>query len=166
MRNITEKDLSTIPAPFHVPVQKWFKALQERALPSIDDFTKTSYELEEFRMLSKVKQDPLDVFYYEASPRLEKLYGGDLAGKNLNELYDDFFRKRAYEAYAQLIEDKQPTYEHRGFSTIIGDIGYYKLHLPFGDETVEAVATYIMPTSGIIRKRFDWTRLFDKTPWF
>jgi len=28
------------------------------------------------------------------------------------------------------------------------------------------VATETIQTTGIIRKRFDWTRLFDKTPWF
>lgn len=163
---VGENSFEGVHEPYHVLIRKWYELRQDKLFPSLDEFKASSYELEEYRMLSRIKHDPLDVFYFEAGAALEKLYGKELANKNLEELYNDFFRARAYEGYGQVIEEKRPIYEQRKFSTVVGNIGYYKLHLPFGKDQVENVATYIIPSSKFIKKAFDWVRIIDKTPWF
>jgi len=167
MQVIDENALENIHAPFHQTVRRWHAVKDNGDLPPLKKYLgEYEDELADFRMLSLINLSPLNIHYYQAGKILEDLYGESLSDKNLDKLYNNFFRKRAYEGYRFMIEAGKPVYEQRSFSTIIGRIGYFKLHLPFGESgEIQSAATYIMPTSNKFKRRFDWESLIKKTPW-
>ena len=166
MQTATPEELDEIYQEFHQPVQYWYHLNRQGRLPYRDELLGMGDPLEQYRMVAQIKPEPLDVQYGEVGETLENLYGRQLSGKNLNELYNDWFRKRAFEGYQKMLDERAPVYERHSFATILRPIGYYKLHLPFGEgQTITGAATYIVPMSKM-KRRWDWEKLIIRTPWF
>jgi hypothetical protein len=152
--------------PFQDALDRWFDVRPENGLPGVDAFLLEADALKNFRMIADLSYEPLSVQYGEVGKTLESLYGGVITGKNLEQLYNDWFRKRAYEGYRKMIQERLPVYERRTFSVIVKKLGYYKLHLPFGSgQDVTQAVTYIMPLDGALKRRDDWEEIVKKTPW-
>ena len=163
---IVDDDLSAVDyTPFHGLIRKWMEARQaENVLPVYSGIDKEN-ELYEYRMVAEIRHNPLSVHYMDVGIVLEDLYGDKIAGKNLEELYNDWFRKMAYLGYQKAIEAKRPVYDRRTISTIIKPVGYHKLHLPYGRERVYQAVTYIVPMDNKWRKKQEWQSIVEKTPW-
>lgn len=151
--------------PFHPVLEQWMSARGESGLPPFSRAKENDAPLEGYRMVAKIGQNPLSVFYMEAGSVLEELYGDQLAKKNLDELYTDWFRKMAYRGYQKAIDERAPVYERRKISTIIKQIGYRKLHLPYGDDAVTHMVTYIIPLDERWKKKEQWENIVKLTPW-
>jgi hypothetical protein len=149
---------------YNPAIRRWFglKGVDGR-LPDLETFLQEDSELSDFCMLADVKLNPLKIKYSKAGAKLESLYGKPIAGKMLDELFNEWFRKRAYEGYKNMVGEKLPVYEQRSLSTIKGKLGYYKLYLPFDD--CNRAITYIIPSNPKFRKRLDWEQIVKKTPW-
>lgn len=166
MQTVTLDTLDEIYQEFHQPVQFWYHLKKDGRLPFRDELLGMGDPLEEYRMVATIETDPLDVQYGQVGETLKDLYGRPLENKNLSELYNDWFRKRAYEGYQEMIDKAAPVYERHSFATIFRPIGYYKLHLPFGEgDKITGAATYIIPMSKM-KRRWDWEKLILRTPWF
>lgn len=151
-------------APFRGPVQAWLRLRAERAIPRLEDWQIAHDPLAEYRMEATITP-PLSVQYGYVGAALEKLYGKPLREQNLETLYNDWFRKRAYEGYKFMLQQGGPCYERRAFNTLIRKIGYHKIHLPFGDDTITHAITYIIPMQKDMHKRADWEDIVKATPW-
>lgn len=145
-------------------IKRWF-ALRgtDDHIPLLETFLHEEWDVNEYSMVAQVMSSPIKVKYTSAGAKLESLYGKPIAGKMLDDLFNEWFRKRAYEGYKNMLTERLPVYEQRSFSTIKGKLGYYKLYLPF-DEGRHAI-TYIIPSNPKFRKRMDWEQIVKKTPW-
>lgn len=156
---------------FQPLVARWFTLKEAGGIPTPAKlFEGFQDDIAEYKMQARVAHNPLDVAYTHAGATLEALYGKPLAGKNLSELYNDWFRKRAYEGYRLCAETRMPVYDRRTLSTVVVKIGYHKIHLPLdggsaGGE-INDVLTYIIPLDRSWKKREDWEKLIKLTPWF
>jgi hypothetical protein len=152
--------------PFHLPAARWFAAPGPAGLPDIRDVPDQNDPLASYRILAEIAPEPLKVLYREVGHGLEALYGEKMSGKTLDELYNDWFRKRAYEGYQTAIEERLPVYIRRGTSAPGIDIGYHALYLPCGGSAVTGAVTYVVPTDARIKTRDDWEKALRETPWF
>lgn len=166
MQSVTLANIEDIYEEFHEPVKFWYHVNREERLPFRDELLGMGDPLADYRMDATIKTGPLNVQYGEVGETLKDLYGKPLAHKNLDELYNEWFRKRAYEGYQEMLDKHAPVYERHSFATVFRPIGYYKLHLPFGEGTqITGAATYIIPMSKM-KRRWDWEKMILRTPWF
>jgi hypothetical protein len=152
--------------PFREPTAKWFRLRGAGGLPDLALMREGEDKLAQYRIVSDVGRDPLTVRYREVGSALDALYGKPLAGKTLEELYNDWFRKRAYEGYRTAMEEGFPAYVRRGISTSLLKVGYHALYLPCGTAEVTEVMTYIVPLDASIKTRDDWEKAVKESPWF
>jgi hypothetical protein len=152
--------------PFHGPAAKWFMARKDGALPVAAALAEGDDQLAGYRITSDISTDPFTVRYREVGRNLDALYGKPLAGKKLDELYTEWFRKRAYEGYKAAVDGRFPVYVRRGVSTVILKVGYHALYLPCGGDSVTEVVTYIMPINDALKTRDDWEKAVKESPWF
>jgi hypothetical protein len=152
--------------PFHEAATKWFMAREDSGLPSVAALVEGEDKLADYRIISDLSFDPFTVRYRDVGRNLDALYGKPLAGKKLDELYTEWFRKRAYEGYKAAVDGRFPVYVRRGVSTIILKVGYHALYLPCGKDSVTEVVTYIMPINDALKTRDDWEKAVKESPWF
>ena len=162
---IKTENAAANPVAFQSLISQWFSTRGGKSLPALEDYLSLPDHLGTYRIIAKITGE-LSVVYESVGESIERLYGAPMSGKNLDELYNDWFRKQAYTGYKKVIKEKFPVYERRSFATIIRPIGYHKMLLPFGDDAVTAVAAYIMPTDKKIHRRSHWEDIIKKTPWF
>ena len=164
---LTVKDPKEIEfEPFWEPATKWFLMRDDGGLPLVKTLLEGDDKLAPYRIMSGIGQNPLIVRYREVGSALETLYGKPMAGKTLEELYNDWFRKRAYEGYRAAVEGRFPAYVRRGVSTSLLKVGYHALYLPCGGKDVTEVVTYIVPLDAAIKTRDDWEKAVKESPWF
>ena len=152
--------------PFREPAAKWFLMREDGGLPVVKTLLEGDDKLADYRIMSGIGLEPLIVRYREVGRALETLYGKPMAGKTLDELYNDWFRKRAYEGYKAAAESRFPAYVRRGISTTVLKVGYHALYLPCGSDRVTEVVTYIVPLDAAIKTRNDWEKAVKESPWF
>jgi hypothetical protein len=152
--------------PFRGPVWNWFSNRGDSGLPTVTDLLASKDELEPYRIMSGVGLSPLTIRYRQVGQALELLYGKPLLGKTLDDLYNDWFRKRAYEGYKEAIEKRHPVYIRRSFASLRRNLGLYLLYLPCGGAQVTEFLTYIVPTDAAIKTREDWESLVKESPWY
>jgi hypothetical protein len=151
--------------PFGPPVQDWFRARTDDRLPPLESGLLADGALAAYRKVGAVQHEPLSIVYQQAGEALELLYGKPISGKTLDQLYNDWFRGKAYEGYRLMIEAGRPVYERRMISTIVRKIGYHHLYLLFGSDRVTHAVSYILPTEDAISCREDWESMVKATPW-
>lgn len=169
MRVITADTVKDVDyAPFRDKVATW-NALQSasaKGLPSVITFLQQPDDLADYRIASSVRGlEPLSITYDQVGATLEALYGGTMTGQSLDMLYNDWFRKSAYQECRACMDARQPIYVRRTIAAMIKKLGYYKLHLPFGDSTTTDIVTYIVPMDPNMRTRADWEKYIKLTPW-
>lgn len=151
--------------PFQEPIARWFALRGARALPFYTEWDFARDALPHHRMVASLSYAPLRVQYGQVGQALEKLYGKQISGCNLDELYNAWFRSIAYKGYEVVRVNRLPLYERRMVSTIIKRIGYHKIHLPFGGDAVEQVVTFLLPLGKGLEDRSDWETMVKETPW-
>lgn len=151
--------------PFGPPVRHWFQARREDGLPPLESALLFDDNLAGYRMVGVIQEEPLSILYQQVGEAVERLYGKPIAGKSLDQIYNNWFRKQAYEGYSKVIQARKPVYERRLVSTILKKIGYHKIYLPFGQDRVTHAISYIVPTEDAIKERVDWESLVKATPW-
>ncbi len=108
------------------------------------------------------------VRYVKVGDAIKELYGQDFEGAYLDELFDPWVRKAVVETYETCISQKKVIYERKGFSTIIGSVGYEYLLMPFCGEdgtSVQKIVSCLMPLDAKIKKDSDWREAVSVTPW-
>lgn len=164
MRTIFDRSVVLEYPPFNGVLSAWFSlAAEDRG--GVGRFLEACDDLADYRMVAEIGAgDPFEVLYSSAGSALERLYGEGMSGRKLNELYNDWFRKRAYEGYRKIAETRHPVYERREIAAVPKKLGYYKMHLPFGGDRVTKAVTYIVPMNDI-KERSEWEDIVRKTPW-
>ena len=153
-------------APFHEPATKWFMVREEGGMPTVKALLEGEDKLVHYRIMSGIGLDPFTVRYRDVGRNLDALYGKPLAGKTLDELYTDWFRKRAYEGYKAAVDGRFPAYVRRSVATTVLKVGYHALYIPCGKDRVTEVVTYIMPINDALKTRDYWEKAVKESPWF
>jgi hypothetical protein len=152
--------------PFQEPAAKWFLVREEGGLPAVPALLEGDDKLAPYRITSDITAAPFTVRYRDVGRNLDALYGKPLAGRTLDELYTEWFRKRAYEGYRAAVDGRFPVYVRRSVATTVLKVGYHALYLPCGKDRVSEVVTYIMPINDALKTRDDWEKAVKESPWF
>lgn len=105
--------------PFAALAGCWFRKRGPDGLPVLGELLSADDPLRDYRMTVIIGDNPRTVFYSEVGEVLESLYGEKIAGKSLDELFNHWFRKQAYEGYEKLITEppagwpEAPGFGHR-----------------------------------------------------
>lgn len=116
--------------------------------------------------LAEIQQG--NVKYVSVGQALKDLYPEKIEGAYLHDLFEPWIRKQVIKTYEKCLEEKAAIYERKGFSTIVGSIGYEYLLLPFThDDTgeVHAIVSCLFPQGSDIQKYLDWEEAISLTPW-
>lgn len=169
MKVVREKDREEMMPELETLVNLWFwqRKKQECLLPSKDLFLKqVPADIMEYNIVAKIQLEPFKVFYESAGHTLEVLYGRTLAGKNLDQLYNFWFRSLALNGYKKAIQERMPVYNSSSVATITKPVGYSKILLPVMDLDFQLyVLIFIFPQDASIKKYQDWHALVEATPW-
>ncbi|MEQ8968240.1 MAG: PAS domain-containing protein [Azospirillaceae bacterium] len=109
--------------------------------------------------LVDIEHTPLRARYRLVGIHLVELWGRELKGRYVDEVYAEPIAAEAMQAYARVIETREPLYMRRTFRLSFGLLGYHRLMLPFHTGTpdrVDLVAVALYPTSPRVRTVMDW----------
>ena len=164
---VVNDPLADIPNPDLARLcQVWFALRKDQVLPIKDFFDLFPEGIKAHSILADVQMEPLKVIYEYAGSALSKLYGMQLTGLSLDGLYSAWIRKNTYGLYKVAVESGLPVYDRKNFSLIAKIIGYERLLMPLGgSDGKHKVIAVVFPTDKTIRKKQDWQKLIDETPW-
>ena len=80
--------------------------------------------------VASVEAQPFRVRYEFVGDALIQLYGEDLTGRYVDELYSAPVRAEALAAYRRVVATADPMFTRRIFDLLIKRFGYYRLMLP------------------------------------
>lgn len=113
--------------------------------------------------LVDLETSPFRPRYRLVGTRLVELWGQELRGKYVDEVYHWPLRKEVVRAYRQVHETASPLYHERVFDLGFRKLGYFRLMLPFaseaGQDHPDIVCLAIYPSQPDIRRAADWREL-------
>ena len=115
-----------------------------------------------------VIEPPVRVKYVSVGYALKEMYPEPIEGHYLEDLFAPWIRQKVQQTYEVCLSETKAVYERKGFSTIVGSIGYEYLLLPFYDRDkykVEAILSCVLPLKKDIKKYLDWKEPLSLTPW-
>ena len=98
--------------------------------------------------VAAIDAEPFRVHYEFVGDSLIELYGGDLTGRYVDELYSAPMRAEALGAYRRVAATADPLFTRRIFDVEMRRFGCYRLMLPLAssDRSVDHVLVGIYPT--------------------
>ncbi|MBI1773828.1 MAG: PAS domain-containing protein [Proteobacteria bacterium] len=108
--------------------------------------------------VAEIEDDPFRVRYEFVGDGLIQLYGEDLTGRYVDELYSAPVRAEALSAYRRVVGTAEPMFTRRVFDLLIKRFGYYRLMLPLASSGrgVDHVLVGIYPTDGRVKRAVEW----------
>lgn len=112
-------------------------------------------------------EEPFRVRYRLVGTKLEKLYGAELSGFYVDELYTPHYRQKVLAAYHQVVTSKEPLYDEPFFGFFRFKLGYHRLMLPLASsgERVDMVLIGLYPADPQLEKGDDWRSLREVREW-
>ena len=149
----------------------WLQAAKDRSDYHIPDKADLDF-LQYADMLGNIAlvrfdHDPFRAKYLVVGGELVSLYGEELSGRYVDELYGKTEREEAMGVYLKICTDKKPLYSKRTYKTFFRELGYNRLVLPYtdGGKSIEYAMTCIYPTNPSIKKASDWMEHDDIQYW-
>jgi len=166
------RPLSEGPEPLARLCDVWEDLRAGRGLPDRTDLDPASIAFALGNVaLVDIEHAPLRARYRLVGIHLVELWGRELKGRYVDEVYAEPIATEAMQAYARVIETREPLYMRRTFRLSFGLLGYHRLMLPFHTGTpdrVDLVAVALYPTSPRVRTVMDWwcgrERMGDRAP--
>ncbi len=112
-------------------------------------------------------EEPFRVRYRLVGTKLDALYGADLTGRYIDQLYTPLFRKRVLAVYQKVVDSGEPLYDAPYFGFFRFKLGYHRLLLPLSTtgERVDVVMAGIYPTDTEIETAADWRSVREVREW-
>jgi hypothetical protein len=103
-------------------------------------------------------ETPFRVRYRLVGSALERLYGGPLAGRYVDELYTPAVRAHVLAAYRRVIDEVAADYALPSLWLRAVGLGYHRLMLPLSrsGESVDLVVVAIYPADRGLRAAWQW----------
>lgn len=166
-----ERQLAGIdPEPLRRLYSYWLVLARQTEPPRIDTFRPglLSPELLSHIAVTEIEPGPFRVLYRHVGPALTELYGENLTGRYVNDLFSEAVRRKALESYWQVVETRRPLYSKRVFNLWFKKLGYYRLMLPFtrtGD-AVKYVIVGLYPMQAYLRRAEHWRSMPEAEEFF
>ena len=106
--------------------------------------------------------------YIAVGQAFEKMFKDPIEGKYLHEVYDSWIRRNVLQSYRLCVNSNKVIYNKKGFSTIIGNVGYEYILFPFmsqGQGKPDYIASCLMPLGVKIDDYKGLDKLVSNTPW-
>ncbi|SMF16421.1 PAS domain-containing protein [Tistlia consotensis] len=113
--------------------------------------------------LVDIEREPFRPRYRLVGTRLVDLWGRELRGRYVDEVYRFPVRSEVLAAYRKVVTTGEPLYNERLFNLGFRRLGYQRLMLPLtaGGDSVDQVVLAIYPSDRRIRVRADWKDLAE-----
>jgi hypothetical protein len=139
--------------------EHWATLKGQRLLPSRADIDlgQVSFCVSHLAVAS-IEPEPFRVRYEFVGDSLIQLYGEDLTGRYVDELYSAPVRAEALSAYRRVVATAEPIFTRRIFDLLIKRFGYYRLMLPLAvsGRMVDHVLVGIYPTDSTVKRSVEW----------
>ena len=169
--NSIEGQLAGIePEPLRRLYAYWLVLAGKANLPRIDAFRPNllTEDLLSHLAVTEIGSDACRVLYRHIGPALTELYGENLTGRCVNDLFSESVRRKALESYRQVVDTRRPLYSKRVFNLWLKKLGYYRLMLPFAHsgEAVKYVIVGLYPMQAYLRRAEHWRSLPEAEEFF
>lgn len=158
------------PDPLRRLYSYWLVLSGQTTLPGIGSFRPNLLgdDLLSHVAVTEIKTEPFRVLYRHIGPALNELYGEDLTGRYVNDLFSEAVRRKALDSYRQVFETRRPLYSKRVFNLWFKKLGYYRLMLPFArtDEEVKYVIVGLYPMQAYLRRAEHWRSMPEAEEFF
>ncbi len=165
------KQLAEIePEPLRRLYRHWLGMAGSGELPHARDFRPRQLgdDLMGHVAMTEIELVPFRVLYRYLGQDLVALYGENLTGRYVNDLFSESVRRKALDSYQQVVDTKRPLYSRRVFNLWFKKLGYYRLMLPFAWKTsgVDLVAVAIYPMQTYLRRAEQWRSMPEAEAFF
>jgi PAS domain len=118
--------------------------------------------------VTEIERQPLRIRYRYVGRSLIELYGEDLTGRYVNDLFSESVRRKAIQSYNQVLETRRPLYSKRVFNLWFKKLGYYRLMLPFTMTTdaIAYVVVAIYPMQSYLKRAEQWRSMPEAEEFF
>lgn len=110
---------------------------------------------------------PFRLRYRLFGTKLAALYGADLTGCYLDQLFTPRLRAQVVARYRHVVETARPHYEQPSFRFFRRTLGYHRLLLPLTSDGsgVDLVLTGLYPSDPEIENAYQWRSIPEIAPW-
>lgn len=141
----------------------WRAARRGRALPAKTDLAPADMVFCLGHLaLTEVEHEPFRIRYRLVGTRLVALYGREITGRYVDELYTLLLRREVMSHYRLVVEARRPLYSVKCFDFMVKRLGYYRLMLPLSwqdPDRVDIVLVAIYPLDATLRRADEWRTL-------
>lgn len=116
--------------------------------------------------LAEIAQ-PFRVRYRLFGTHLSTLYGADLTGRYVDELFTPALRARTLDLYRALTDTGEPQYEAPSFGVFRYRLAYHRLLLPLTSEgrRIDLALVGVYPSDPEIENAYQWRSIPEIAPW-
>lgn len=153
---------------FRLAFDVWAKLKGEAEMPTsqVLDIRSLNPVLSNLALV-KFEHDPFRIKYLVAGSHLVSLYGKEVTGRYVDEVYPCLQVVEVTGVYKEVMESGKPHFSRREFVTPFRNLGYERLILPFSD--YGGVSTHALlclyPTNPKLRTATDWQSHDDVQYW-
>ena len=155
--------LPDVPAHLAELLARWRRARNGAALPAKSAFDPASMVFCLGHVaLAEVEHEPFRLRYRLVGTRLVSLYGREITGRYIDELYAPRLRREVMNHYRLVVDTQRPLYSVKCFDFLVKRLGYYRLMLPLSwrcPGRVDIVLVAIYPLDPALRRAAEWRSL-------
>ena len=141
----------------------WRTAMAGRAMPAKTDIhpDQIAFCLGNLA-LAEVERDTFRMRYRLVGKRLVTLFGRELVGRYVDEMYPGPFRREIMSHYRLVVDSRRPLFTQREFDLVVKRLGYHRLMLPLSwrrPDAAEIIMVAIYPLEAGTREASDWRNM-------
>lgn len=142
----------------------WRSAAAGRTMPAKADIPpdRIAFCLDNLALAEVQGDDGFRIRYRFVGRQLVALYGREMAGRHVDELYPGPLRREIMSHYRLVIDTRRPLFTQREFDLIVKRLGYHRLMLPLfwcRPDHADIVMVAIYPLNPATRHASDWRNL-------